>query len=128
MVAKKFAGQVSLLIVVNLIVKLLWIFFIERKIQLLVGFENYGLYYSIFNFTLILSIINDPGLSNYIIRFIASKNENSLQIANLFSLKILLSVCYLLLSLSLSFLSGYFNHQLVLILIGYQILCRYQRY
>lgn len=122
MVAKKFAGQVSLLIVVNLIVKLLWIFFIERKIQLLVGFENYGLYYSIFNFTLILSIINDPGLSNYIIRFLASKNENLLQIANLFSLKILLSVCYLLLSLSLSFLSGYFNHQLVLILIGYQIL------
>ncbi|MBC7655173.1 MAG: oligosaccharide flippase family protein, partial [Oligoflexus sp.] len=122
MVAKKFAIQVSLLIVVNLIVKLIWIFFIERKIQLLVGFENYGLYYSIFNFTLILSIINDPGLTNYLIRFIASKSENSSQIASLFSIKILLSICYLLLTLLLSSISGYTNYQLVLILIGYQIL------
>jgi O-antigen/teichoic acid export membrane protein len=122
MVAKKFAGQVSLLIVVNLIVKLIWIFFIERKIQLLVGFENYGLYYSIFNFTLILSIINDPGLSNYLIRFIASKNENSSEITDLFSIKIILSVSYLLFTLVLSFLAGYKNYQLVFILIGYQIL------
>lgn len=122
MVAKKFASQVSLLIVVNLIVKLVWIFFIERKIQLLVGFENYGLYYSIFNFTLILSIINDPGLSNYLIRFIASKNKNSSEISDLFSIKIILSISYLLFTLALSFLTGYKNYQLVFILIGYQIL------
>ncbi|OAQ38817.1 hypothetical protein A5893_12285 [Pedobacter psychrophilus] len=122
MVAKKFAVQVSLLIIVNLIVKLVWIFFIERKIQLLVGFENYGLYYSIFNFTLILGFINDPGLTNYLIRFLASKNENSFQIANLFSLKILLSISYLLLTLLFSFISGYSNFQLIFILIGYQIL------
>ncbi len=122
MVAKKFAGQVSLLIVVNLIVKLIWIFFIERKIQLLVGFENYGLYYSIFNFTLILGIINDPGLTNYLIRFLASKNQDLSQVADLFFLKILLSVVYLLLTLLISFISGYSNFQLVVILISYQIL------
>ncbi|MBK0384105.1 oligosaccharide flippase family protein [Pedobacter sp. SD-b] len=122
MVAKKFAAQVSLLIVVNLIVKLVWIFLIERKIQLLVGFQNYGLYYGLFNFTLILSIINDPGLSNYLIKSVASKRPNSKQIADLFSIKIMLSCAYLILSLALSFFMGYQNAQLIFILVAYQIL------
>ena len=77
MTAKKFINQVSLLFILNLVVKLVWVFFVERNIQLKVGFAQYGMYYSIFSFTLVLSVIADPGLSNFMMKRMGDdKTEN----------------------------------------------------
>lgn len=119
---KKFASQVGILILINLIIKLIWIFVIERKLQLTVGFENYGIYYSLFNFTVILSVITDPGLSNYLVRSLASKNN--FKTKGLFSLKMLLSALFFIVTISAGLLLDYnINYiELLIILACYQVL------
>lgn len=119
---KKFASQAGILILINLIIKLIWIFGVERKLQLSVGFESYGAYYSLFNLTLILSIITDPGLSNYLVRSLASNNV--FRPERLFSLKILLSFVYLILVFTIGIFTGYPPHflSLILVLAVYQLL------
>jgi O-antigen/teichoic acid export membrane protein len=121
MTAKKFINQVSLLIILNLIVKLIWVFFIERNIQLKVGFAEYGLYYSIFNFTLVLSVIADPGLSNFMVKKMASGNQEDSHFSFL-SVKIVLSVIYLAFTLITAYLLNYTSRQLLLVLVAYQVL------
>jgi O-antigen/teichoic acid export membrane protein len=121
MTSKKFINQVSLLIILNLLVKLIWVFFIERNVQLKVGFTQFGLYYSIFNFALVLSVIADPGLSNFMVRNMAGKQQQDNQFAYL-PLKLILSVIYLIFTLFVAFLLKYDSYQLLLILLGYQIL------
>lgn len=122
MMLKKFASQVTILVIVNLIIKLIWIFLIERNVQLKVGFEAYGLYYTLFNFTFILGVINDPGLSNYLIRFISGNPHTENQISQLFSLKIILSIIYLLFSFGMGFLLGFKDFRLLWILLSYQVM------
>ncbi|MFC5284211.1 oligosaccharide flippase family protein [Pedobacter alpinus] len=121
MTNKKFAGQVTLLLLVNVFVKLIWIFFIERKVQLSVGFAQYGTYYSILNYTLILSIINDPGLNNFLINQLSKDKSDVKQISGLLYLKIILSILYLVITLVGSFILGLEDYQLVFLLIMYQI-------
>lgn len=128
MTNKKFAGQVTLLLLVNVIVKLIWIFFIERKVQLSVGFAQYGTYYSILNYSLILSIINDPGLNNYLINQLSKDNTTAKQISGLFYLKIILSLIYLLITILGSFFLGIRDYQLVFLIIMYQIAYSFLNY
>jgi O-antigen/teichoic acid export membrane protein len=124
----KFASQVTFFILINLLVKLIWIFYIERKVQLNVGFENFGFYYSILNFTLILSVINDPGLNNYLVQYLSKEKPTEQHVSALFYLKIFLAVLYLLLTLFISFLLGFNDYQLLGLLILYQILFAFLNY
>ena len=55
----QFFKSVAWLIILNLVVKPVWIFYIDRKVQLIVGNEAYGTYFALFNFTFILSFIAD---------------------------------------------------------------------
>ena len=121
MKTKKFFNQLSLLIILNLIVKLIWVFFIERNIQLKVGFAEYGLYYSIFNFTLVLSVIADPGLGNFMVKKLVNiDNEDSY--SSFLSIKLALSVAYLAFTLITAYLLNYRSYQLLLVLVSYQVL------
>ena len=121
MKTKKFINQVSLLIILNLIVKLIWVFFIERNIQIKVGFAEYGLYYSIFNFTLVLSVIADPGLSNFMVKTMANSHQKDHRFDFLF-IKLALSAVYLAFTLITAYLLNYTSYLLLLVLIGYQVL------
>ncbi len=93
---RKFILNLILIILVNLMIKPLYIFGIERNIQNLVGAADYGLFYSLFNLSFILSIVLDPGITNYNNRHI-SQNEHllSTSFSSIFSFKILLSFIYL---------------------------------
>lgn len=125
--SKKFASTVIILILVNLLVKFLWIFGVERGVQLQVGFENYGLYYSLFNFTAILSVFADGGLSNYLVRSVAHEKKKQ---QDTFSLKIILSAFYILLAFFTGKALGYPNSyfKLLIILSIYQILWSFLTY
>ncbi len=128
--SKKFAGQVSLLVLINLFVKLVWVLGIERNVQLSVGFNDYGAYYTLFSFSLILSIISDPGLSNYLIRHLSQNGISNKTNSELLFLKIVLSLIYLGstcgLGLVLGYKHDYFN--LLLILAGYQVAWQFLTY
>ncbi|HET8829582.1 MAG TPA: polysaccharide biosynthesis C-terminal domain-containing protein [Pelobium sp.] len=119
---KKFASRVTLLVLVNLLVKIIWIFFIERKVQLNVGFQDFGLYYSVYSFTLILGVINDPGLNNYLIQYLSKGKHHTQHIATLFYLKTFLAGIYIIITFLVGLLLGYKNYDLLGLLIMYQIL------
>ncbi len=125
---KKFASQVTLLILVNLLVKLVWIFFIERKVQITVGFENFGLYYSIFSFTLILGVINDPGLNNYLIQYLSTNKTATQHVSELFYIKTFLAGLYVFVSILVGLLLGFLNYYLLALLILYQVLYSFLNY
>jgi O-antigen/teichoic acid export membrane protein len=94
---RKFILNLLLIIVVNLMVKPLYIFGIERNIQNLIGAADYGLFYSLFNLTFIISILLDPGITNYNNRHIA-QNEHMLSssFSSIISAKLLLTLVYLI--------------------------------
>ncbi|HXS37230.1 MAG TPA: oligosaccharide flippase family protein, partial [Flavipsychrobacter sp.] len=66
-----FVKNLFFILAVNVLVKPAWFFFIDRIVQNRVGNAAYGSYQAIFNFTLILQIILDFGISNYNSRTIA---------------------------------------------------------
>jgi O-antigen/teichoic acid export membrane protein len=93
MKAKDFFKGLSWLILLNLLVKPLWIFAIDRQVQNVVGHETYGVYFSILNLSIVLSFIADAGLTNMYNRQLALKETPDLK--QLLFYKTGLSVLYL---------------------------------
>ena len=101
----RFFDAVFLLLLLNFLVKPLWILGIDRKVQLLTGELAYGKYFSAFNFVFIFGILSDLGLTDYLRRTIAFRNgidKNSL--VKFIQLKLILSVAMAI----LVFGAGYF--------------------
>lgn len=92
---KKMIKGFWVVILLNAIIKPLWLFVIDRKVQLENGPEEYGQYYSIFGFCLLWSVLLDPGLHLFNTSKIG-KDERASDgnFKSLFSLKIALSVLY----------------------------------
>ena len=68
---RKFVTNLILLIFLNVLIKPFWIFGIDIPVQNVVGAANYGFYGSLLNFSMILNILLDLGLTNYNNRNIA---------------------------------------------------------
>ena len=60
-----FYQNIGLLILINLLIKPLYIFSIEAEVQNQIGDQEYGLYFAIFNFLFIFQWVLDPGIQNY---------------------------------------------------------------
>ncbi len=122
---KVFFRNLAFLIGVNLIIKPLWIFGIDRTVQNVVGAQSYGLYFVLMNLSFLTQIFLDFGISNYNNRLIAQQEHLlSEQLSHIFSIKLLLSGIYLLITLFFARLLHYSGHQLNLLLFicGNQIL------
>lgn len=93
---KKFFYNIALLVLVNILIKPLWIFGLDRKVQLAVGNEQYGLYYGIFSLAIILNSMLDPGLHQYMNqRFSKVQHRVEHTLMALFQTKLVLSVLYI---------------------------------
>jgi O-antigen/teichoic acid export membrane protein len=75
---KKFIFDLAILLVLNLLIKPFWIIIIEPKVQGNVGNVAYGEYFVLFNFSFLLSILLDFGLTQF-------NNRNISQNSQLFS-------------------------------------------
>ncbi len=96
------------MVVLNLLVKPFWIFGIDRTVQNLVGDEHYGLYFALFNFSMLLNILLDLGITNYNNRNIARHNFLlPKHLSNIVGLKLLLAIVYAVFSLTVAFVIGY---------------------
>lgn len=73
---KKFLGSLLLLIVLNGLVKPLWIFGIDRNVQNLTGFAEYGRYFAMLGFCLVFGFLLDPGLNIHMNRQAASMRDD----------------------------------------------------
>jgi O-antigen/teichoic acid export membrane protein len=115
---KKFVGNLLFVLLLNLLVKPFWILGIDVAVQNRVGAEEYGLYYPIFGFSILLNIFLDFGITNYNNRNIA-RHAHMLgrYFSGIFNIKLILGVIYLLLTLFLGWLIGYEGKEIELLLI-----------
>ncbi len=92
---RKFVTNLVLIILLNLLIKPLWIFGIDRNMQNLVGADEFGLYSALFNISLLINILLDLGITNYNNRNI-SQNHQLLQkhFSNLVVIKFILAFLY----------------------------------
>ncbi len=105
---KKFLGNFFFVLVLNVLVKPIWLFGIDVAVQNRVGVEEYGFYYPIFSFSILLNILLDLGITNYNNRNIA-QHEHLLgrYFSGIFNVKLVLGLVYMLITLIAGFLIGY---------------------
>ena len=100
----KFAG---LTVILNLLVKPIWLFLFDRKVQATLGNADYGTYFSAFNLAFLASILLDFGMSywnNRALAFDEAKQRKYQQA--IFTLKGFFSLMFLGLGLCLSLLTS----------------------
>jgi O-antigen/teichoic acid export membrane protein len=115
-VRRFFVTNLVIVLLLNLLVKPFWIFGIDRTVQNIVGSEEYGFYFALFNFTLILNILLDLGITNYNNRNIAQHNQLlNKHLSNVLGLKLFLFIVYTFIVFTLAFIIGYKGRQLYLL-------------
>ena len=92
---KSFLINISILVFLNLLIKPLWVF-IEVEVQNKVGIEHFGLYFALFNLSLILNMILDGGIANFNNKKIAENPSLANAYLNrLIPLRLILGLIYL---------------------------------
>jgi O-antigen/teichoic acid export membrane protein len=105
---RKFVTNLILLVALNLLIKPFWVLGIDRTVQNVVGAESYGLYFALFNFSMILNIFLDLGITNFNNRNI-SQHRFLLHkhLSNIVGLKLMLAIVYAVFSLVVAAIIGY---------------------
>ncbi|MGZ4090614.1 MAG: oligosaccharide flippase family protein, partial [Bacteroidia bacterium] len=102
---KKFIFDLAILLVLNLLIKPFWTIIIEPKVQGQIGNASYGQYFVLFNFSLLLNILLDFGLSNFNNKNIAQNSHLlSKHFSKMLGLKFALGMFYIFISLSIALL------------------------
>ncbi len=112
----KFVKNLTLLLVLNLLIKPFWILGIDRSVQNTVGAEEYGFYFAILNFSFLFNILLDFGITNFNNKNIAQNNHLLTKyLSNLLVLKLLLFVVYVIITFSSAFFIQYSAEQIKLL-------------
>ncbi|MEZ4979263.1 MAG: oligosaccharide flippase family protein [Chitinophagales bacterium] len=117
--------NIFVLLLANLLIKPLWIFGVDLKVQNILGAEEYGLYFVVFNFSFLFHILLDLGINQFHNRELA-QNPSLLEshFGKLFVLKLLFSFAYFVITflLALSFSYSPEKMQLLFFLALQQVL------
>lgn len=101
------------MIFINVLIKPIYIFFIDAKVQDTLGAETFGTYFGVFNFAFILYIITDLGLQNYNSKSISQNNSLIKEyLPNILGLKLVLSLVYISIGLLFAIVIGY-NYDMI---------------
>lgn len=101
---------------VNILVKAVWIFLIDRNVQIRVGYESYGAFQALFNLGMIFQILLDFGLTQYTSKEIAADHNRIAELfSSMFWARILLSGLYMIIVLSIALGIGYDTSQITLL-------------
>lgn len=115
---KKLVNGLFWVLLLNLIVKPLWILGIEVGVQNAVGAEAYGFYFSIFNFAYIFNILLDLGITNFNTRNISQHPHLiNKHFGGILTIKLLLLAFYLVVTFTVGLLIGYNSKQFALLAI-----------
>lgn len=111
-----FARNLLFIIGVNLLVKPVWMFLIDRTVQNRVGHAPYGTYYALLNLAIIFQIVLDFGLNNYNSKTISQEPDQfGRQFPVMLSARLVLMSAYMALVLGLGFVLGYRGNALLLL-------------
>jgi O-antigen/teichoic acid export membrane protein len=113
-----FFRSLLLLIFLNGVVKPVWIFAIDRSVQNITGFADYGYYFSLYNLCIILNFLLDLGINVYVNREAAARpaQANELFSQALYG-KFALGLLYTLVVLLVALLTGIRDVGLLLLLV-----------
>jgi O-antigen/teichoic acid export membrane protein len=113
---KFFITNLIFLLTLNILIKSFWILGIDRGVQNALPASEYGVYYALFNFTMLFNILLDCGITNFNNRIIA---QNSILLKQYFSkiipIKIMLSVAYIIIVFIVATISGYNSYDCYLL-------------
>jgi len=114
---REFIVNIALLIIINVIIKPIYIFGVEARVQDLVGTESYGLYFSLFNFVFLFQFINDPGLQTWNAQFVP-KNRDIIgqHLGDLSFAKLILSLFFFVAALGMAYILGFDEIKLLVII------------
>lgn len=108
MLKRYFLSNFMVMMLLNVLVKPIWIFLIDRNVQLTVGHTEYGLYSALLSLTLIFSILLDLGITNYNNRHISTDNSLiHLSLPNMIVAKSIFSIFYFIIIFFVAFLFNY---------------------
>ncbi len=95
-------------LLLNLLIKPIAIFGIDAQVQNVVGLDQYGLYFSLLSLSLILNILMDLGINNYVIKTVSNNQEEAKsQISSILLLRLFLFLLYIGILFTSAFLLGY---------------------
>lgn len=116
MLQKKLLSGLFWVLLLNLLIKPLWILGIEVGMQNAVGTEEYGFYFAIFNLAYIFNILLDLGITNYNTRNIAQHPKLvDKYFSPIIAVKVLLLGLYLVVTFTVGLLKGYQSRQFALL-------------
>jgi O-antigen/teichoic acid export membrane protein len=102
-----FYSSLGLLVLLNAIIKPLWIFAIDRQVQNVVGTENYGVYFSLLSLSVVLSFLADWGFTPFFNQRLAADRTFFENLSGNFLLwKLLFALLYCLVLFTAAWLSG----------------------
>ncbi len=105
---REFLLNILFLVGINLLIKPLYIFGIDLKVQNTLGTQTYGLFAALFSLSYILQIINDAGLQQFNNQTIAQdRSRIKDQYPRLLGLKFWLAILYLLATSLFAITIGY---------------------
>ncbi|MBN2349899.1 MAG: oligosaccharide flippase family protein [Bacteroidales bacterium] len=105
---KKFITNLALLLLLNLLIKPFYAFGIDRTIQNVVGAQNYGLYFSLLSFSIMLNIFLDMGIENFNRREIARHSHLfSKYLSSMVGLKIILGILFFIIGMITGYILGW---------------------
>jgi O-antigen/teichoic acid export membrane protein len=113
---RKFLTNLGLMLFLNLLVKPVWIFAIDRNVQNVVGAMDYGFYFDLLNFSFLFNILLDLGITNFNNRNIA-QNQQLLNkhFSAIVVMKFLLALVYIIIAFGVAFLMKYKADQMRLL-------------
>jgi len=105
---RKFITNLALVLVLNLLTKPFWVLVVDRKVQNLVGTEGFGNYYALLNFSFILNILLDLGITNFNNRNISQHHFLvTKHVSSIIALRIVLTFVYLIIAFIVGTIIGY---------------------
>src|SRR6185295_7713619 len=105
---RKFITNLALVLLLNLLIKPFWILGIEVAVQNAVGLEQYGFYYAIFNFSFLLNIFLDLGITNFNNKNISQNNHLlSKHLSSIILLRLLLAGIFVIVTFVGGLIIGY---------------------
>ena len=104
--SRHFYSSLGLLLLLNILIKPVWIFGIDRQVQNVVGLSVYGTYFSLLNFSIVFSFLLDWGFTGFFNRHLASQPGGFNAIAGKF---IYIKLLFVLLYAAVVILAGWFT-------------------
>jgi O-antigen/teichoic acid export membrane protein len=115
---KTFLSSLLITIFLNLLIKPLALFGIDATVQNRVGPEEYGLYFSLLNLSVILNMLLDLGINNYTTKRVAQRPEIAKRyFGKIFSFRLILFLGYFMVLLVFALVLNYSEKALFILMI-----------